>query len=220
MESASKQLALLHHIKGMLPNHISFVDEIAETLNISNDSAYRRIRGEKPITLEEIKSLCIRFKISLDKFLHLQSDSVVFSGKLADVETFNFEKYLEDFLYQLEMINTFDTKELYYLPKDVPIFHHYNFPELAAFKYFFWMKTVLEYPEYAKAVFDPYSLPEKLMRTGEKILESYNKIPSQEVWNVENINGTLRQIEYYNDTNVFTTKKDVEMIFECVQKMM
>ena len=220
MESTATQQAFFHHIKGLLPPHISFVDEIAEILTISNDSAYRRIRGEKEITLEEVKKLCVRFKISLDKFLHLQSDSVIFTGKLAHVETFNFEKYLEDFLHQLDMINSFNEKELYYLPKDVPIFHHYNFPELAAFKYFFWMKTVLEYPEYAKAVFDLSSLPEKLLRTGEKILESYNKIPSQEVWNVENINGTLRQIEYYNDTNVFTTKKDVEIIFECVQKMM
>lgn len=220
MESKTTQQAFFNHIKGMLPPHVSFVDEIAEILDISNDSAYRRIRAEKPIDLEEVKKLCVRFKISLDKFLHLKSDSVVFSGKLTSVETFNFENYQEEFLNNLEMINSFAEKELYYLPKDVPIWHHYNFPELMAFKCFFWMKTVLEYPMYAKATFDPNFLSEKLLKTGEKILQVYNKIPSQEVWDVENINGTLRQIEYYNDTNVFTDKKDVEIIFECVQKMM
>ena len=45
MDSTGAQQVFFNHIKGMLPPHISFVDEIAEELNISNDSAYRRIRG-------------------------------------------------------------------------------------------------------------------------------------------------------------------------------
>ncbi len=68
MESTGAQQIFFGHIKGLLPQHISFVDEIAEVLNISNDSAYRRIRGEKSITLEEIKKLCTTFKISLDSY--------------------------------------------------------------------------------------------------------------------------------------------------------
>ena len=64
MESTSAQSVFFQHIKALLPPHLSVVDEIAEVLNISNDSAYRRIRGEKPIALEEIKKLgqklCLR----------------------------------------------------------------------------------------------------------------------------------------------------------------
>ena len=95
------------------------------------------------------------------------------------------------------------------LPKDVPVYHYYNFPELAAFKYFFWMKTILHYPDYNKTVFNPSRMAENLMKTGEKILATYNKIPSTEIWNVENINTTLRQIEYYKETNVFGSKDDL-----------
>ena len=142
MEVIGAQQVFFAHIKGLLPPHISFVDEVAEVLNISNDSAYRRIRGEKPIALEEIKKLCIKFKISLDQLLHLDSESIVFTGKVADPQNFNFELYLLDFLRQHEIINSFEQKELLILPKDVPLHHYYNFPELAAFKYFFWMKTI------------------------------------------------------------------------------
>ena len=150
MDSTGAQQVFFNHIKGLLPPHISFVDEIAEELNISNDSAYRRIRGEKPIALEEIKKLCTKYKISLDQLLHLDSDSVIFSGKRADPENFSFENYLQDFLQQMLFIASFEQKELLILPKDIPVFHYYNFPELAAFKYFFWMKTILHYPEYSK----------------------------------------------------------------------
>jgi len=120
MESTSAQLLFFQHIKGLLPSHISLVEEVAEVLNISNDSAYRRIRGEKPIALEEIKKLCVKYKISLDQLLHLNSESVIFTGKFADPQNFNFELYLQDFLHQFEIINSFEQKELLILGKDVP----------------------------------------------------------------------------------------------------
>ncbi len=220
MDSTGAQQVFFNHIKALLPSHVSFVDAIAEELNISNDSAYRRIRGEKPIALEEIKKLCAKYKISLDQLLHLDSDSVIFSGKRADPLDFNFELYLEDFLLQHQMINSFEQRELLILPKDVPVYHYYNFPELAAFKYFFWMKTILNYPDYNKTKFNVSLITEHLLKTGEKILEAYNKIPSTEIWNVENINTTLRQIEYYIETNVFSSKNDIIKIYECLQQSM
>jgi hypothetical protein len=219
MEKLGAQQLLFQHIKGILPGHLSMVDEIARVLDVSNDSAYRRIRGEKPITLEETKLLCNQFKISLDQLLHLNTDTVVFSGHRADPDNFDFEHYLQDFLKQHQIINSFEKRELLILPKDVPVYHYYNFPELAAFKYFFWMKTILRYPDYSKSNFNPSQLSEKLLKTGEKVLSEYNKIPSTEIWNVENINTTLRQIEYYKQMGVFKSEADVSMIYDCLEKV-
>ena len=219
MESTGAQQLFFQHIKGLLPAHLTLVDEVADVLNISNDSAYRRIRGEKPIALEEIKKLCLKFKISLDQLLHLNSDSVLFTGKLADKANFSFELYIQDFLLQLQIINSFEDKELYYWAKDLPIFYYYQFKELAAFKCFFWMKTVMEYPEFSKMKFRFEDFEDKLWNTGEKILETYNKIPSHEIWNVDNINTYLQQIAYYKDTNAFSSKADIITLYECLEKM-
>ena len=117
------------------------------------------------------------------------------------------------------MINSFQEKEMYYWPKDAPVFYYYQFPELAAFKFFFWMKTVLEYPEYSKAKFNFADFDEKLWKVGEKILDTYNNIPSNEIWNVDNINTYIQQIEYYKDTNVFNSKNDILILYECLEKM-
>ncbi len=219
MESTGAQHLFFQHIKSLLPAHLSLVDEIANALNISNDSAYRRIRGEKPIALEEIKKLCINFRISLDQLWHLNSDSVLFTGKLADRTNFSFELYIQDFLQQLQIINSFEDKELYYWAKDVPIPYYYQFYELAAFKCFFWMKTVLEYPEYNKMKFKFEDFDDKLWKVGEKILDTWNKIPTQEIWNVDNINTYMQQIEYYKDTNAFSCKEDIVKLYECLEKM-
>ena len=53
-------------IKDHLPGHISLVDELADTLEVSNDSAYRRIRGETSLTFDEIAILSIKYGVSID----------------------------------------------------------------------------------------------------------------------------------------------------------
>lgn len=219
MESNGSQQVFFQHIKALLPAHLSLVDEVAEVLNISNDSAYRRIRGEKPIGMEEIKKLCIHYNISLDQFMHLNSDSVLFTGKLANRTNFSFELYLENFLQQIQTVNSFQEKEMYYWSKDAPVFYYYQFPELAAFKFFFWMRTVLEYPEYSKTKFNFSDFDENLWPLAKKIHETYLQIPATEIWNKDNINAYLQQIEYYKDTNVFNSKSDIQILYDCLERM-
>ena len=89
------QQSFFQTIKNSLPAHLSLVDEVATILNISNDSAYRRIRNEKSISFEEIKILAAHFKISVDHILNLQTDTGSFSGRYITPENFDFSTYLE-----------------------------------------------------------------------------------------------------------------------------
>ena len=53
-QSPSFQTYFFDLVKSKTPGQHSLVDEIAEILNVSNDSAYRRIRGEKILDLNEV----------------------------------------------------------------------------------------------------------------------------------------------------------------------
>jgi hypothetical protein len=53
-------------IKNQLPVNISLVNKIAELLEISNDSAYRRLRCETLLNIGEVMLLCNHFKLSID----------------------------------------------------------------------------------------------------------------------------------------------------------
>ncbi len=82
MDQPGVQQIFFQHVKSNMAVHLSLVDEVAELLNISNDSAYRRIRGEKPLSFEELKRLCEHYRISLDQLFHLNNNSFLFSGPL------------------------------------------------------------------------------------------------------------------------------------------
>ena len=108
---------------------------------------------------------------------------------------------------------------LYYDAKDIPLFHHYQFDHLSTFKFFFWMRTILSYKEFLKMQFEDIGSTEHLHKTGLRIIEIYNKIPSAEIWTFETINSTLRQIEYYKESGIFRKKESVHMLYEQVEAL-
>lgn len=213
------QQAFFNFIKTQLPPHLSLVDEIADLLNISMDSAYRRIRGEKAIDFEEIQKLASHYKLSLDQFLHLSSNAILFSDRSLNANSaFQFDQYLKALIQDLTYMNSFEQKMLYYLNKDVPIFHHFAFPELAAFKCFFWRKSIVHDPTFATKRFLLEEHVDIFKEASTKISDLYATMPSLEVWNMESINSTIRQIEYYRDTQTFAKQKDIKVVYEGLLK--
>lgn len=220
MVSNNSQLLFFQHIKTILPEHVSFVDEVADLLNISNDSAYRRIRGEKHISLDEMQKLAGHFKISIDQFLHIQSNSYIFSGELASPGDYVFEQWMENVLKQLTFINSFTHKHLYYLAKDIPIMAQFMVPELLAFKSFLWRRSILHYENMKGMKFSIKERIEEYREIGDKIVQLYLKIPTTEIWNLESINSTIRQIEFYREANMFEREEDVKDIYRGLLKLM
>ena len=206
MEMIQPQQSFFNHIKSKLPQHLSLVDEVAELLGISNDSAYRRIRGEKPIGLYEIQKLCNHYKVSLDQLLQINTDTTIFSGNMVDSTNFNLNNYLHDVLKNLQLIKSLPEREFFYFNKDIPIFHFMQFPELSAFKYYFWKRTIIGYADLAKKQFTGQEPDADILETGKKIIHTYTEIPSTEIWNAESMHVTIRQIEFYRETNIFANK--------------
>lgn len=220
MEPTNAQQLFFQHIKTMLPPHISIADDVAELLNISNDSAYRRIRGDKPISFEELQKLCVHYRVSLDQFLNLQSDTFIFSGKINRDEGFTFEDWLEEVLKQYTIISTFEKKHIYFLLKDLPFNLHFLIPELSAFKCFVWMKFFSDYDQVKEMKFS-FNYPgfEKHNAIGLNIVDVYNTIPTTELWNTEAINTTVRQIEYYYESGNVISREQALILFDKVEEL-
>lgn len=220
MESNNTQLLFFQHIKSILPPHISFVDEVAGLLDISNDSAYRRIRGDKPLAIDELGKLAAHFHISLDQLLQLPSDGLLFTGKPRAAVQNSLESWLANMLAQLQLMNSFGHRHLYYLLKDIPPFYHFQIPELAEFKMFFWMKSILHYDSLKGVRFrfgDP--LYQDCLPICQRIVQLYSQLPTTEIWNVESLNSTLRQIDFYRASGAFATPSDAQLLYQKVEEL-
>jgi hypothetical protein len=221
MTSESVQSSFLEQVKKSLSPNVSLADEIAEILNISRDSAYRRIRGETVLSLDEAKLLCTKFGVSLDLVLGIESGVIPFRHLLVNNQPETFERWLKSMLENLELIEKYSgTKEIVYTAKDVPVFHYFRYPELCAFKMFFWMKSVLNYPELQSKKFSSALIRNELCALGRKIAAVYNKVPSVELWSDETTNVTLKQLEFYQESGFFTTSADAVAIFEQYVQML
>lgn len=219
MHSTGIQVVFFQHIRGLLPKHIALVDAVADILDISNDSAYRRIRGEKPIAFEEMQKLAGHFRISLDQFLHLQTDTFIFSGKLANASSHIFEEWTRNVLEHLRFAASFRKRQMFYLAKDIPLMQQFLIPELAAFKSFFWRKSILHYEEMRGMKFSLSSVDETHLEVCRQIIDCYNQIDSTDIWNIESMNSTIRQIEFYRETGVFASDDDAKGLYQLVLKL-
>lgn len=215
MDSSNTQLRFFQHIKSILPPNISFVDEMADVLNISNDSAYRRIRAEKAISFDELQKLCVRYKVSLDQFLNLQSDAFIFTGKLDNDVDFDFKNWLEEVLKQYTIISSFEKKHIYFLSKDLTFNLFFQIPELSAFKCFVWMRSFLGFKAEKGEKFS-YNYPrfEEYNDIALKIVNVFNTIPTTDIINLEGINTTLLQIEYYYEAGGLVSKEQAICLFD------
>lgn len=220
MTGGELQQALFAAIRSRAGENLLLADEVARLLGISTDSAYRRIRGEKTVTLDELHTLCSHYKVSLDRLMNVDTASFLFQGNFLDNRNFRFGDYLKGIIHQLGYISSFNEKEFYYLCKDSPIFHHFYFREFAAFKYYFWMSTLYYFPEFKNKKISLDEYPDEFFGLGQQILSLYEGIDSVEIWNIENFNTTFRQIDYYRESGLFRSDEDILRIYESMEKMM
>jgi hypothetical protein len=216
--TTNTQDALFQRIKEMLPPDSSLVDVVSDILHVSSDSSYRRIRGETPLVLEEVRQLCHHFKISLDRLFDLKTGSVLFQNVRINNQHYSYEEYISGLLGLLKHVDGFFHKEIIYLTKDVPIIHNFYFSPLIAFRYYFWMKTILQHPDFINQGFSLNCVSPGTEELSRDLARVYTQIPSVEIWNTECINSTISQVEFCKDSGLFSSAKEIRTIYEALEE--
>lgn len=195
------QQRFFNKIKQIVPPNYALADELADVLNISKDSVYRRLRGETALSLEEVLVICQHYRITFESLAN--PDAVTFEFKQLNPDLDSFHQYLQRLLLDLKRIKSFENGELLFAAEDIPVFHHFNHPLLTAFKMFYWMRSIMNVPELEGERFLPGALTDDLLATAKEIYETYIQIPSVEIWTDETSSSTLKQIEYYWEAGLF-----------------
>lgn len=212
------QARFIEHLKRVAPNK-SLADEMAEVLSISSDSAYRRIRCETSISIDEVVLLCKHFRVSPELLTEKTAGTVTFSYKSLTSNAIDLENYLQSIIQDLENALSFQNPHLYFAAEDVPFFHHLDYPFLTPFKFFYWRKSILNDVSLQGKKFDPKAISTASLNLAKKINQLYVAIPCTEIWTEETISSMLSQVTYYADSGLFTTKKDAMNVLNDVRLM-
>ncbi len=219
MTSGELQERLFQEVKNRLTEGRSLPGEIAALLGISADSAYRRIRGEKTLSLDELQAICVHFRISMDQVMQLSNGGMQFFGKCYDRTNFRFEDYMGDMIRDLSMVNNAREKQFYFFAKDLPVFYLFQLRELAAFKWFFWLKTYFQDPAFEHKKMTYSEFPGELFVQQQQALDLYNRIPCVEIWNIESMNIIFRQIDFYWESRVFASDRDILILLDAIEQL-
>jgi len=219
-ETANVQSVFLEQIKNRLPASVSFSDELAELLSISRDSAYRRIRGETVLSLDEVKKLYDRFGVSIDSILSGSSRMVTFHRRVVSHADYPVEQWLSSLLKNLTYLGSFKNHELIFSAKDVPVFHYFRLRHLSSFKLFFWMKTLLGDPKFASKKFGPSAVPNEMTGLAERVGLKYSSLNSVEIWNEDVFYDTLKQIEFYHECGFFENADDPKILCDELDELL
>jgi hypothetical protein len=217
-KSREIQNVFIDLIKQRLPDHISVVHEISELLGISYDSAYRRLRGDKDLSIEELKLLSHKYRISIDSLFGQSNADVMFHPFVLKGED-GFKQWLKLRVLEVQKINESRDKELIIVARDLPVYYFFNFPELAAFKIYFWKKMLLHLPEYHDMKLNINELSTELLEIGHQLLSLYNLIPTIEIWCQETFTRIMQQIEFCRISGFFMHKNDAVILFEKLEML-
>lgn len=219
MDIRPHQISFIATLKRAIPANLNLADEVSELLAISADSAYRRLRGETDITLEEMVLLAKTYNISLDSALMGSSKMVSFRTNELSTEISGFADYLSVLHSDLKWIRQWPNAQITYAAEDLPVFYHFFFPQLARFKMVYWNKSILGNTQLNSAFVEDVHIPDSWRSEVPKIIEVFSQMPSVEIWHEDTLKSTLKQIEYYTLVGYFKQKDTLNSLMEELENL-
>ncbi len=197
----------IQYLKSKSQNNASFVDEIADVLDIGYDAAYRRINSKTSLTLEEGVKLAKHYKISLNNLFEVGNQNSIITELSPPIHNKEgLELYFKQSLNNVLPLTKLKSAAIIYSAKDVPLFHTLKDSYLSRYKIYVWLKDVDSDMTTDKVTFDDFiqTIPESLLESAFKLGEVYKDINITEVWNNTTINGTLQQVLYYFESGALS----------------
>ena len=179
--------------------HVKPIDYLMDSLNISRESVYRRIRGDISFTLEEIAKLSVELEFSIDELIIKDMHSRIFF----DLHTNNAQSSSDAFVTMFEQcFKSFNdashTKDfesimiLNHVPFGFIVFHNH----LLKFSYYRWMHQSQE--SSLKYCYSDVTLPKELIDSQQKAIESLKKIRNNTfILSQDVFLNLIREIQYY-----------------------
>ncbi len=206
-------LEIIEEIKRKLPNGTSLIDFFIEILPMKKEAAYRRLRGEIPLTLVEAQSIVSRLNLSFDELLKIKREGTYTSS----IVRMNGKNLMESYCKTLEIYIKFfrsikDPKAKIYSALNVlPNSRAFNYPNICKFRLFKWVyqyRNSLTPPKFSEIEISP-----KIRDLETIYSKEAQQIASYNVWIRELFGPYISDLHYFSNIGLIT-KEEIKSLIE------
>ncbi len=220
MPSLSLQQRLFKEIRKRIPKHSSMELEMGRVLGKPFLEILEIINYQKELSLNDAKKLADHFGLSIDRLTEFQPSVVPFRFKALDYNLHSLRDYFYAVLSELRSVDGWGPRKLIYAANDFPVFTLFQFPELAAFKLYFWGRTIYDLPVFRDRPFSLKEIDKINLQLGERAWRQYLKMPSIEIWSSDIVGQVLKQIFHAWKYGYFREKEDALLVCDQVNLLL
>jgi transcriptional regulator with XRE-family HTH domain len=186
---------------------------VAEALDISEDAAYRRLKGRTKLSFEDIFKLCEKFELSLDEIFGRSGNVITFTRSMVEFSENSIRDYFKLFSEKILAFSNADVKKIFYLSEDIPQYHYLPYYELYALRFYqYWLNLGNE-----RIGFEDFmelcESKDEIINSRNSIARNFGKISVTEIWTNSTIKLLLQLIDYYRYMNLIKEKSTLETLY-------
>ncbi|MEO6868800.1 MAG: hypothetical protein ABI168_04090, partial [Ginsengibacter sp.] len=141
-DAISLQTDFLQKICGRIKVGALPANEIAWLLQISNSEAYNKMSGKSALTLTQVQLLCKKYGVIFEISKAARNTRARVSYTPFHTGKISVGDYLASLNQFMSTLKAQNVKKLTCATDDIPFFHLFKYPELTAFKLYFWQSRI------------------------------------------------------------------------------
>jgi len=199
---------------------VKLTEKIAEILDISFDSAYRRVSNKVEFTISEVGKIALYYKFSIDEVLFLSAtNNVLFKTPDTVKDAASFIIFLQKTNQMIfDYVNKPNTT-MYYAAKDIPFYYTVGQNYLSKLKTYIWLYSTNQRFSANKIPFSDYAISPEVKKETMRISFLNETINSVEIWNASTIDSILFTIQYLKKIKLITLE-EIHLILEELKELL
>jgi transcriptional regulator with XRE-family HTH domain len=200
---------------------ILLAEEVASALKISKSEAYNKISGKSALTLQQLQHLCTVYNVSFELNPNPKVDTCIVQYTPFHTGQISITQYLERMNNNMRGLVQAGVQKMSCATDDIPFYHMFKYPELAAFKLFYWQNRMGNNRKSgAEETFEARSINKKDIEAAFQLHKIYLNIPSVEIWTKPHLLIIMDQIRYVKESGLLKDKGLAEMICNQLEAVM
>lgn len=215
------QSKTMDYLRLAIPTSKTLADVMIADLGISRSTAYKKIKGQVGLSMDELEQLGHKYNIPLSTFLGKASDNVFHLDALEMSPRHPIE-YLQRIAIHFRSYLKYQDIEFIYISNMIPIFHLLQFPALITLKLYIWDITNWKTPHSDDRSFSIRAYSDRLKDfeyARKDILDSYLQIKGIEVWNIRFLDILIEQFKFVLINNMLTDRSEINIIIDQLKQL-